>query len=193
MPTQRRAAGSATQRRVRPGTAAEVNTSSASTDALVDAALLPGTPFVRPPGANICRRTVPGPAYEFRYFLKAPEVEAHAASGSVRMTILTSSPRPLSNAQRCASFLVVRLRRCRTGHRALVGRHRTRLTMSRASLQRPSMSDGAKENPLDAIENDPLCEATLDGSPEHRCTRPRHHDGLHRWRAPDGTKQFEWS
>jgi hypothetical protein len=55
------------------------------------------------------------------------------------------------------------------------------------------MSDGMTAKPVDAIDNGPFCEATLDGSPEHRCCRPLHHDGLHRWRAPDGSKQFEWA
>jgi len=37
-----------------------------------------------------------------------------------------------------------------------------------------------------------VCMATLDGSPERTCCRPRGHEGLHRWRAPSGVEQFEW-
>lgn len=41
--------------------------------------------------------------------------------------------------------------------------------------------------------DDARCEATLDGSEDRRCCRPRGHDGLHRWQAPDGSTRFEWA
>jgi hypothetical protein len=43
-----------------------------------------------------------------------------------------------------------------------------------------------------APPDDGLCEATVGRDGARRCCRSRNHDGLHQWRATDGSQRFDW-